>query len=133
VLSVILGNKWFPYLAVAPFGPGADMGVRVAPLGWHWSPIFGVGAQAPFSRLVHGPRRITFPEKDGWVDLDAPEVIEQEFQNGYLHLDLGMQYFGKGSLAPACELGFGLMFFQRPSIQFIGLRPAINLSCGLYL
>jgi tetratricopeptide (TPR) repeat protein len=133
VVSLILGDKWFPYLAVAPLAPGGDVGVRLVPLGWRWSPIVGVGVQLPFARLLHGPQATLTPGEDGWVDPEAAENIEQELRDGYLHLDLGIQYFGDGTLAPACELGVGLKVFQRPSIQFIGLRPSVNLGCGLFL
>jgi len=133
-VSLILRGMWMPYVALAPVEPGVDLGLRLAPLSWNWSPVIGVGAHAPFSRLLHGPRRIPLPSDGEWVNPDAPEIVDRELQDGYLHLDLGMQYFDDGgTVAPACELGAGLMVFQRPSIGFIGLRPTLSLGCSLYL
>jgi hypothetical protein len=130
--TVIVQERWFLHLSVEPFGPGTDLGFRWVPLGWRWSPTFGMGGHVPFSQLGLGSRTEPVPDEDGWVDVKDPALIQRELRRGYLHLDVGVQYFTSWKPALACELGLGLRLFHRPSIRSVGILPALDLGCGLY-
>ncbi len=129
VATGIVADMVMPHLAVDFVGPGLDLGVRVVPMGWNFSPFVGVGAHLTGATLgwMEPNRSVLTGSTNG---VQSYQLTYQDIFGKSVHFDLGVQYFAQWGFAT--ELGLGLTLYRDSKADSLGLMILPLLNVGFF-